>query len=282
MGAGSEAHGNAHTDAVSGDRPRASALDSEGLTASTPTGRVAGAREVRGSGGCGAPALQSEPETKADASPNAGSNAGGALHKESIENSPHPQIFHKESLSLVAIALWWRTAVSEIRSRTRVRRSAQPSRAPRFGEGKPAVESRWWRAASTELRSVHLDTALVAEREPGIRWHLRNALRPEIPRVLEARTGREAIDLAVAEKPSVVVVDTVLPDMRGIDVCREIRRRSPAWIVVLSAQLSERDKVRLFSVGADDCLTKPFSTLEFTARIRAYRRRVQAPPPHAW
>jgi len=126
---------------------------------------------------------------------------------------------------------------------------------------------------------VHLDTALVAEREPGIRWHLRNALRPEIPRVLEARTGREAIDLAVAEKPSVVVVDTVLPDMRGIDVCREIRRRSPAWIVVLSAQLSERDKVRLFSVGADDCLTKPFSTLEFTARIRAYRRRVQAPPP---
>jgi len=124
---------------------------------------------------------------------------------------------------------------------------------------------------------MQYDTVLIVDHEPQIRRLLRNALRPEIPRVLEAGSGREAIDLAAAEEPGLVILESVLPDMRGVDVCREIRKWSPAWIVVLSAGFSDRDKVRLFAVGADDCVTKPFSTLEFVARIRARRRRLE---PH--
>jgi two-component system KDP operon response regulator KdpE len=64
--------------------------------------------------------------------------------------------------------------------------------------------------------------------------------------------------------------------MAGVEVCREIRKWSGAWIVVLSVRDSDRDKASLFEAGADDYVTKPFSKLEFTARIRAHQRRVQA------
>jgi two-component system KDP operon response regulator KdpE len=126
------------------------------------------------------------------------------------------------------------------------------------------------------------DTVLIVDDEPQIRRLLRNALQPEMARILEARTGREAIDLAAAEDPDVIVLDLGLPDMRGSDVCREIRKWSAAWIVVLSVSHSDREKVLLFDVGADDYVTKPFSKLEFTARIRAHRRRLQTlRPPSA-
>jgi two-component system KDP operon response regulator KdpE len=119
---------------------------------------------------------------------------------------------------------------------------------------------------------------LIVDHEPEVRRLLKKILQREIPRVLEASTGRDAIDLAAAEAPGVIVLDLALPDMRWIDVCREIRRWSSAWIVGLSAGLSDRDKARLFAVGGDDYVTKPFSTLELAARIRAHRRRL-APAP---
>jgi len=116
-------------------------------------------------------------------------------------------------------------------------------------------------------------TMLVIDDEPQIRRVLRQALSDEHVRVLEAASGRAGIDVAAAERPAFIVLDLGLPDIAGIDVCREIRRWSDVPILVLSARHSDEEKVRLLDVGADDYVTKPFSTPELLARIRALRRR---------
>jgi two-component system KDP operon response regulator KdpE len=88
-----------------------------------------------------------------------------------------------------------------------------------------------------------------------------------------AGTAEEGLALAAAGQPALVVLDLGLPDRPGIEVCHEIRRRSKAPIVVLSARHSESEKVALLDAGADDYLTKPFSTKELLARVRAHLRR---------
>ena len=146
---------------------------------------------------------------------------------------------------------------------------------------------------------MSLVTVLVIDDEPQIRRAVRNALAsgrlsgtngdsamesgaagaPESQRrvrVVEAATGREGIDLAAAESPALIILDLGLPDMPGIEVCREIRRWSSAPIIVLSARHADTEKVALLDAGADDYLTKPFSTIELMARARAQLRRAQA------
>jgi two-component system KDP operon response regulator KdpE len=120
------------------------------------------------------------------------------------------------------------------------------------------------------------DTVLIVDDEPQIRRVVRGALKAEVARLLEAGTGSEGIDLAASERPALIVLDLGLPDIPGVDVCREIRRWSSAPIVVLSARHSDQEKALLLDSGADDYVTKPFSTVEFTARIRANLRRAQA------
>ena len=143
-------------------------------------------------------------------------------------------------------------------------------------------------------------TVLVIDDEPQIRRAVRNALtsgrlfggngdstttESSTPsgqanqrgiRVVEAATGREGIDLAATESPALIVLDLGLPDTPGIEVCREIRRWSSAPIIVLSARHADTEKVALLDAGADDYLTKPFSTIELMARARAQLRRPQA------
>ena len=119
------------------------------------------------------------------------------------------------------------------------------------------------------------DTVLVIDDEPQIRRVVKSALQAEVARVLEAGTGDEGITIALAERPALIVLDLGLPDLEGVDVCRRIRERSSAPIVVLSARHSDQEKALLLDTGADDYITKPFSTLEFTARIRANLRRAQ-------
>jgi two-component system KDP operon response regulator KdpE len=120
------------------------------------------------------------------------------------------------------------------------------------------------------------DTVLVIDDEPHIRRAVRNALTHEIANVSEAGTGARGIDLAAAERPTLIVLDLALPDIDGVEVVREIRKWSTVPIVVLSARYSDQDKVRLLDAGADDYLTKPFSTLELQARVRAHLRRARA------
>jgi len=122
------------------------------------------------------------------------------------------------------------------------------------------------------------DVVLVVDDEPQIRRVVRNALTPENARVIEASNGRDAIDLAAAERPALIVLDLGLPDTAGIDVCREIRTWSSAPIIVLSARHSDQEKVALLDAGADDYITKPFSPSEFQARVRAQLRRARLAP----
>ena len=117
------------------------------------------------------------------------------------------------------------------------------------------------------------ETVLVIDDEPQIRRVVRHAVEGEVARTLEAATGAEGIDLAASVRPALIVLDLGLPDMSGEDVCREIRSWSTAPIVVLSARHSDREKVALLDAGADDSVTKPFSTIELKARIRAQLRR---------
>lgn len=122
------------------------------------------------------------------------------------------------------------------------------------------------------------EVILVVDDEPQIRRVVRNTLAAENARVIEAANGRDAIDLAAAERPALIVLDLGLPDTQGIDVCREIRSWSDAPIIVLSARHSDQEKVALLDAGADDYMTKPFSPSELQARIRAQLRRSRLAP----
>jgi two-component system, OmpR family, KDP operon response regulator KdpE len=125
--------------------------------------------------------------------------------------------------------------------------------------------------------ALHARVILVIEDDAQIRRAVKNALSDLASRVIEAATGRSGIDLAAAERPELVILDLGLPDVPGIEVCREIRRWAATPILVLSARHAEAEKVELLTVGADDYVTKPFSVLEFAARVRALLRRARTP-----
>lgn len=116
-------------------------------------------------------------------------------------------------------------------------------------------------------------TALVIDDEQQIRRVVRHALSDDFSRIAEAGTGSAGIDQAAAERPDLIVLDIGLPDTTGINVCTEIRKWSDAAILVLSARHSDQEKVALLDAGADDYVTKPFSTNELKARVRALLRR---------
>src|SRR3954466_1679096 len=120
------------------------------------------------------------------------------------------------------------------------------------------------------------DVVLVIDDEPQIRRVVRNALA-ELPyRVSEAATGSSGVDTAAAERPALIILDLGLPDRDGSDICRDLRTFTAAPIIVLSARHSDREKEKLLDAGADDYVTKPFSTLELKARVRAQLRRASA------
>ena len=122
----------------------------------------------------------------------------------------------------------------------------------------------------------HADTILIIDDEPQIRRAVSNALSGRGYRVLEAATGRAGIDTAATERPALIVLDLGLPDMHGLDVCRDLRGWSQAPIIVLSARHEEDEKVALFEMGADDYVTKPFGIREFEARVQLQLRRRDA------
>ncbi len=114
---------------------------------------------------------------------------------------------------------------------------------------------------------------LVVDDEPHIVRGLKIILRTAGYAVEAAETKAEALASLAARPPDAVVLDLVLPDGQGVDVCREVRRWSGLPIVVLSAVGDEREKVRALDAGADDYVTKPFGTDELLARLRAVLRR---------
>ena len=127
----------------------------------------------------------------------------------------------------------------------------------------------------------HALRVLVIDDEPPIVALVRGYLEREGWQVFTAPDGQQGLDAVRREQPDVVVLDLMLPGMDGIEVCRQIRTFSSAFIVMLTAKSEEVDKLVGLAVGADDYLTKPFSPRELVARIRAILRRSRSPAPTA-
>ena len=115
---------------------------------------------------------------------------------------------------------------------------------------------------------------MVVDDQPRIRRFMRTTLVAEGYEVDEAKTGEEALETLRGFHPDLVVLDMNMPGMGGLAACRAIRRDTNIAIIMLTVRNSEEDKVAALDAGADDFVTKPFSTPELMARIRAALRRV--------
>ncbi len=116
-------------------------------------------------------------------------------------------------------------------------------------------------------------TILVVDDEPTLRETVAEGLEAEGFAVVSAADGREAIDQFHSSRPDLILLDLMLPELSGTEVCRIIRAESSVPILMLTAKSSEVDKIVGLELGADDYVTKPFSFRELLARIRALLRR---------
>lgn len=113
--------------------------------------------------------------------------------------------------------------------------------------------------------------------EPGILRIIRLELSTQGFRVITAANGEEAIAQVERQRPDVIVLDVILPDMSGLEVMRRIRERTNIPIILLTARDRDEDKIRGLEFGADDYLVKPFNPDELSARVRAVLRRNMVP-----
>ncbi|MGM8365433.1 response regulator [Virgibacillus sp. W0181] len=114
---------------------------------------------------------------------------------------------------------------------------------------------------------------LVVEDDPDIRDFIKLYLKNDGYHIIEARSGTEGIKQFHKEAPDLVLLDVLLPELDGIEVCREIRKTSITPIIFISNKAEEMDKVIGLTIGADDYVTKPFSPRELVARVRSHLRR---------
>jgi two-component system, OmpR family, KDP operon response regulator KdpE len=117
--------------------------------------------------------------------------------------------------------------------------------------------------------------ALVVEDDPNIVDLIRSNLSVRGFDTVVSADGNRALQLLDTESPDIVLLDLMLPEVDGFELCRQIRERSTVAIIVVSARGGERDKVTALNVGADDYMTKPFSIEELLARITATLRRTR-------
>ena len=119
---------------------------------------------------------------------------------------------------------------------------------------------------------------LIVEDETSLSTLLRYNLEREGFEVAEAADGEEALIAVEENRPDLIVLDWMLPKLSGIEVCRQVRRRSETRqtpIIILTAKGEEADRIRGLDSGADDYVTKPFSPAELVARVRAVLRRAK-------
>jgi two-component system KDP operon response regulator KdpE len=115
---------------------------------------------------------------------------------------------------------------------------------------------------------------LVVDDEKAVRRFLKATLISHGYNVFEATSGEEALDFSISAHPDAIILDLGLPDVDGIEVTRQIRKRTKTPIVILSVRENEADKIAALDAGADDYLTKPFNAGEMLARLRAVMRRL--------
>lgn len=126
--------------------------------------------------------------------------------------------------------------------------------------------------------SANQPTVLVVEDEPAQREVLSYNLEAEGFRVLQAENGDEALLMVEEDTPDIIVLDWMMPTLSGIEVCRRLKIRPETRsipVIMLSARSEEVDKVRGLETGADDYVVKPYSVIEFMARVRSQLRRVR-------
>jgi two-component system response regulator RegX3 len=114
---------------------------------------------------------------------------------------------------------------------------------------------------------------LIVEDEASLADTVRYNLEREGYGVVVASDGRRALDRFRMDDPSLVILDLMLPELSGLDVCRQIRQISNVPIIIVTAKDAEADKVSGLELGADDYVTKPFSVRELVSRVRAHLRR---------
>lgn len=122
-------------------------------------------------------------------------------------------------------------------------------------------------------------TILVVDDEPNIVEVVSAYLKRELFNVVTASDGEQALQMALAHSPDLIVLDVMLPRMDGLEVCRRVRATSNTPIIMLTARGEETDKLVGLGIGADDYLTKPFSPRELVARIKAVLRRARVAEP---
>ncbi|GED32086.1 response regulator transcription factor [Brevibacillus centrosporus] len=119
-----------------------------------------------------------------------------------------------------------------------------------------------------------MSTILIVDDEPQILEILSSYLRKEGYHVITAEDGMQALECAATYPIGLIILDLMLPDMTGENVCREIRKTSRVPILMLTAKSGEADRITGLEIGADDYIVKPFSPRELVARVRAILRRI--------
>lgn len=125
------------------------------------------------------------------------------------------------------------------------------------------------------------ESILLVDDEEKVLDFMSSFLQNEGFEIATAQSGSEALDKIKSVNPSIVVLDWMMPNMNGLDVCREIRKKSKVGIIMVTAKSDEIDKIVGLEVGADDYITKPFSLRELLARIRSVLRRIGDNPATA-
>ena len=124
---------------------------------------------------------------------------------------------------------------------------------------------------------IRMKSILVVDDKSTVRSLLKDHLMEEGYGVITAQDGREALVTAQREKPDLILLDVMMPEMGGYEFIRNFRKESDTPIIVLTAKIEETDKVLGLEIGADDYVTKPFGMRELTARIHARLRRTERP-----
>jgi two-component system response regulator RegX3 len=132
---------------------------------------------------------------------------------------------------------------------------------------------------SAERMSEPATRILIVEDEASLADSVRYNLEREGYEVTVATDGRSAVARFREERPALVILDLMLPELSGLDVCRTIRDESDVPIIMVTAKDSEADKVAGLELGADDYVTKPFSVRELVSRVRAHLRRAKMRVP---
>lgn len=120
-------------------------------------------------------------------------------------------------------------------------------------------------------------TILIVDDEPGLRELVRLNLEHDGYQVLQAEHGVRALEMVRNDQPDLIILDIMMPEMDGIEVCRQLRTFSQIPVIMLTAKVQSKDIITGLDSGADDYLLKPFSVEELSARIRALLRRAPSP-----